>query len=715
MPIEHRRSRIENGWLVAVTLGAVALAYVFWRPLWHGGGLVGGDTYSYYYPQKTFYSDELRAGRVPLWNSLVGHGYPTVGESQTGVLYPPNLVLFSLLPVNAAYNAAQLLHYVLAFVATWLFARRMGLAGWGAALCAVVYVYGWFAPRICLEWAIIGGAYLPLLGWCAESYLQTGRVRYLGVLSVAVGMHLLAGHFNLAFIEVLAVTAYAGLRVSLATAATRSARGGDISESRVLSPPPRPSPRDREEGASWRRCVGVVVALVAGFGLAAVQLAPTWELKQRSQRADVGRAHDPGYGHIPPWYLVQVVTPWMWYAPDVNADEALASSRVLTYPAATNKVEAHLYFGMVPLGLAAVGLWRRFRSGNPLPPQLRIWLWIGLAAVVYATGWLLPVTKHLPGFSFFIGPGRYGVLTTLAVGLLAGDALDRWVAMPQARFARGFLAAIVLGLTVYDLWTVRCHWNRRIDGAPNWYADILPDPPIHYRDRSEVRKLLAEWPQPVRMWSSFQNMPTITGFAMTPTYLGLSPTEYLDPQLTIPKPAGETATPEDIAAQLDWLRRAGVTHILCERSLDRSVWPVELVWTGFDELLHRAWARTEPLWLYTLQGSRGRVSLDPPDAGTAAVMLSTPQRMAINVTTTQAVDLILTDLAYPGWTATIDGQPAEWRTIDGMYRGVSVPAGEHRVEWTYAPRSVRLGAIISAVTALLLCVAMWRSRRRTTP
>jgi uncharacterized membrane protein len=175
-------------------------------------------------------------------------------------------------------------------------------------------------------------------------------------------------------------------------------------------------------------------------------------LKTRSQRADVGRTHDPGYGHIPVWYLVQVVTPWMWYAPDVNADEALTSIRTLTYPAATNKVEAHLYFGLVPLGMAVIGLWRRRRDGEPLPVQLRIWLWIGVAGVVYATGWLLPVTRHLPGFSFFIGPGRYGILTTLAVGLLAGDVLDRWVAKPQATFDHVFVIAVVLGLTIVDLW-----------------------------------------------------------------------------------------------------------------------------------------------------------------------------------------------------------------------------------------------------------------------
>ena len=693
--------------LFCVCVAAVALAYVFWRPLWHGGGLVGGDTYSYYFPQKTFLADELQAGRVPMWNSLVGHGYPTIGESQTAVLYPPNLALFALLPVNTAYSASQLLHYVVAFVATWLFARRMGLGGCGAGLCAVVYVYGWFAPRMCLEWAIIGGMYLPLLGWCAETYLQTRRGRYLGLMAGLLGVHLLAGHFNLAFIEVLAVVVYSGLRLWLArrsgesdakTASQQQRLGGSLA-----------LPKGKRGLIAFSASV---VALVAGFGLAAVQLASTWELKQRSQRADVGGAHNPAYGHIPPWYLVQVVTPWMWYAPDVDADKALASIRTLSYPAATNKVEAHLYFGLVPLALTVVGLWSRWRAGERLPPPLRIWLWIGLAAVVYATGWLLPITRHLPGFSFFIGPGRYGILTTLAVGLLAGDALDRWLLNPQATLGRVLLIVVVFGLTVGDLWNVRCNWNRRADGAPNWYADIVPDPPIAHRNESEVAAILAEWPQPVRMWGTYQNMPTITGSAMTPTYLGLSPAEYLDPDLTIPKPAGEAATADEIAAQVDWLRRAGVTHILSERPLTVGAWPVERIWSGFDPLLHRAWARAEPLWLYTLEGSRGRASLSPPTAGTATVTEYSPQRIAIDVDATAEATLILTDLAYPGWAAKVDGQMVEWRTIDGMYRGVPVSKGEHTIVWSYQPRSVQVGGVISGVSAVLLCAGLAGVRRR---
>ena len=143
--------------LILVAAFAVGLTVIFWQPLWTGGGLIGGDTYTYYLPQKTFYADRLQAGEFPLWNNRVGHGYPVLGESQTGACYPSYLLAYSTLDVNTAYNAVHLLHYVFAFLFTWMYARRLGLRTMAALLAGVVFTYGWFPSRCCWEWAIVTG------------------------------------------------------------------------------------------------------------------------------------------------------------------------------------------------------------------------------------------------------------------------------------------------------------------------------------------------------------------------------------------------------------------------------------------------------------------------------------------------------------------------------------------------------------------------------
>src|SRR5262249_42711646 len=67
--------------------------------------------------------------------------------------------------------------------------------------------------------------------------------------------------------------------------------------------------------------------------------------------------------------------------------------------------------------------------------------------------------------------------------------------------------------------------------------------------------------------------------------------------------------------------------------------------------------------------------------------------------------LVLTDVWYPGWTCTIDGQPAPLHRANFLFRAVAIPAGEHEVVFTFAPVSYRWGQRIT-MAALALVVGL---------
>jgi uncharacterized membrane protein YfhO len=79
--------------------------------------------------------------------------------------------------------------------------------------------------------------------------------------------------------------------------------------------------------------------------------------------------------------------------------------------------------------------------------------------------------------------------------------------------------------------------------------------------------------------------------------------------------------------------------------------------------------------------------------------------------------LVLSDTWFPGWRATVDGQPAPIARANVAFRAVAVPPGRHRVVFEYAPASFRIGATISG--AALLSIAGWTAlaerRRRSAP
>src|SRR6185369_11799987 len=75
--------------------------------------------------------------------------------------------------------------------------------------------------------------------------------------------------------------------------------------------------------------------------------------------------------------------------------------------------------------------------------------------------------------------------------------------------------------------------------------------------------------------------------------------------------------------------------------------------------------------------------------------------------------LVLSEMSYPGWTASVDGRPTEVARADALFRAVWVPAGRHEVVFRYRPRSFEIGLMVSALSVLALAAAWWRARSAT--
>src|SRR5262245_6301427 len=79
-----------------------------------------------------------------------------------------------------------------------------------------------------------------------------------------------------------------------------------------------------------------------------------------------------------------------------------------------------------------------------------------------------------------------------------------------------------------------------------------------------------------------------------------------------------------------------------------------------------------------------------------------PNRFAIETVADKRAALVVSEMNYPGWEATIDGQPAPILPANYLLRGVIVPEGGHRVEMRYTAPAARRGAIISVLTMIAL-------------
>jgi hypothetical protein len=89
-------------------------------------------------------------------------------------------------------------------------------------------------------------------------------------------------------------------------------------------------------------------------------------------------------------------------------------------------------------------------------------------------------------------------------------------------------------------------------------------------------------------------------------------------------------------------------------------------------------------------------------SGTARLVDYGNERAVARVAAPRRSLLVLTDVHYPGWKATVDGREAPVERVDYLLRGVAIPAGEHTVELRYEPASWRIGWIISVAATLVL-------------
>ena len=746
-----------------VSLLAILLTAVFWSPLWTGGGLIGGDVYSYFLPQKVYYAEALQSGEFPLWNNRTGYGYPVIGESQTGVFYPINILLYSTLDVNSAYNASHLLHYVLAFLFTVGLTRSIGIGWAGAIFTATAFVYSWFPVRSCWEWAIVTGCWLPACLWCLRCYLLSGKVRLLFVLTGLLALQLLAGHFNLAFVTQLLLLIYA-----LWNRPGTSLRHEDAGETTRSTP-------------SRIRAIAMVASCLAiSFGLTAFQLLPTMELKSQSQRSTVGEEHELDFGTSPARMATQLFDVVatedeivLWSAVTSQRDQLLAQTGYRT-----NQVEASLYSGIIPILFALGYLAFCFRE---VTREDWFWVFAAVLTLVHSMALLIPVLQWIPGFNYFQGPGRFSIVTSLAISILAGRTIQAvfasrssriliWIGLvimaggmheywllqsttdlcrdlrisnplravwwPQApdtmflflgllsgvtgvgvtlaAFGRSqsqskllfsTITAAAFSLTLLDLW----NHSRLIT-----YSPVVAEPPISKMSESPIRRLLSGEANPPRSLAPAGNLFTIAGTSVLPIYLTFGPAIYPDENRVLNSLLENNQLSSNDSLQL---RTRGVTHLIRTSPLENSEEYVTEVWSGRDPLFSAALgqnARTDSLYLYALLEATGRTRIDAPgkrddavgwdEQSTSTTRIEAYDRARVEVTVeiTSKAELTLLDLQVPGWQVSIDGQPQMAEAELSAVRQVRVPAGRHSVEWTYSPPSFRRGWAISLATLILV-------------
>ncbi|HEX7192902.1 MAG TPA: YfhO family protein, partial [Thermoanaerobaculia bacterium] len=108
-------------------------------------------------------------------------------------------------------------------------------------------------------------------------------------------------------------------------------------------------------------------------------------------------------------------------------------------------------------------------------------------------------------------------------------------------------------------------------------------------------------------------------------------------------------------------------------------------------------------------GERGTVAKGPGVVTTREI----GSKLDLRTTMANAGWIVISEPAWNGWHATVDGNPTQVRIANVAFLGVHVPKGEHHVRLVFQPPSFVFGAGISALTLFVLSAQCLVLRKRT--
>jgi hypothetical protein len=754
------------GDLAALLAWTTALIWLFWDAVTLRGALFYFDITEINYPYRSFFAEELRAGRFSRWCPWLYCGMPLFSESQAGYLHPLKYLLYPWMETWKAFNLDTVL-------SIWLLG--MGTYGWlrrhvrpAAALTgAAIFGLGGFTWAHLVHTSMINAlTSVPLVIWGLEWSWQSGRWRGVILAALALGCQVFAGHLQDVLLTSAIVACY-GLY--------RFATG--------------PDGRRR-----WHELLMAAGLIGLGALISAVQWVPSKELLDRSPRAGGLSYKDLTYGSWSPELL-----------PTLLVREAYGTRARDTdwmdgyYP----YHEMNAYVGLVGLALAVLGA-----GGSGVRDR---WtnFWVVLAAMgsVLMLGkytFLFDAASRIPVLGSSREPVRFHLWVELAVAALAAVGVER-LARPGAVRLRGaliFAAALVvvsIPILVYiytPVWTEARRWTQpyHLDryrwlgreltlaairdaivtllgfGAAWWASRttlpsrratlawvfaflILVDlmaaaaleaptvPPAYWTSPPETVLRLKADPEFIRMFGRGDKHSGEPGYVSERIDF-MQTRDPLDWSLPaawdLASSKGET--PMISRRLLDyfdavrkgggWLDIESVSHVVTGRNLQSMFLPNEAVGAAFihhnPNVLPRARLVGRPIYVESAAAgvaalermgpeNRDRLIVEDPSrplspsaavSGTARIVGEVPEQVIIETDSSGPAYLVLADTLDPGWSATVDGQPAPIRPAYVAFRAVALPAGAHTVAFTYRPAGFLLGLSISII-GIGLGILIW--------
>lgn len=164
----------------------------------------------YYINIRLYSVDRLLNGIFPLWTTKIFCGVPFFANSETAILYIPNIIFF-FLPVSKAINLSFILHFFILAFSSFLWINNKIKDKFVSILVAIISVFGTNLYLHILAGHlsnVITACWFPLLLYFYDKTSEKKSYFYLFPISFIITLQVFAGHFQYVYYTALVSLIY---------------------------------------------------------------------------------------------------------------------------------------------------------------------------------------------------------------------------------------------------------------------------------------------------------------------------------------------------------------------------------------------------------------------------------------------------------------------------------------------------------------------------
>jgi hypothetical protein len=726
-----------------------------------GSAWLWEDMLMFSYPIRSFASTSLAMGQFPLWNPYTFNGMPFFADIQTSVLYLPSLALVLFVKNNTLgfywLEVMVILHYVLAGWGMYRLAASYGFERIASLFAGAAFMLSGFMITHAIHQQVITlVAWYPLIFLSFRRMLQEKTWRWTCITAILVGHSILAGFPQLSLYLFFFLGVYTVWFLLT-----------PLGERRIVS----------RETILLAVKAGLMVTLA--LGLASVQLLPSTELAPLSQRAQI-TYEKATEGSLAPEQLFTLILPklfgtagaqsysywgpgpyWHFWETCVYLGVLPLFLAALALFLRSKDREVWFFSGYALFSLLfALGgsfpvhrFFYEFVPGfSTFRDPARMGIFLSFAVSILAAYTLDAIARGTAGaparlrarsvatgvsiFSLAVGIGVIsGMLdgslpflhnptvaatvrstTTTALVLIAASGV-LVIALLADGGANRWLRYLTIPLAAMDLLIFSAGQNDSPNNPAEYFA--RPAAIVRFLHAEEARGPLRVNTRNAYGMIMDRNQGMIDRVQMVEGYTPLMLQRGFPPFRTDEQRFDLLNVRYKVALEPG---RRGLSLVQHPTAMPRAFFLYDVRVLPSDEAVLAAvadtnWSHRTTAYLDHDPGLSIPLPARPP-SWSAQIMRYENNLIAISAETEDNGLLVLGEIYYPGWEATVDGHPAEVLRVDGGIRGIAVGSGRHEIVVQFVSPPFRRGAYISLAT-LALCLAgiilSGRSHKRGDP